>query len=167
MLRVRLSEPGLIEARTEVSAEGVWDYGPDAFLGFERSDLALRLSAQRPFLHRALFATLGLQHDRFLVADDASTSDGSPVPDSYYYSFVDQELRVDLRDDQTQPRTGAFFSLLTSLSVRAPFSDWTLLRLIPTRACTSLALAHSAGSALRARHAVRVRSARDLDESAE
>lgn len=130
-LSVRLSEPGLVEARTELAIEAVWDYGPDPFRGFERSDLVLRLSGQRPFLRRALFATLGLQHDRFLVADDADATDKLEVPASYLYSFVEQELRLDLRDDPVQPREGAHFSLLASESVRAPFSDWTLLRVLP------------------------------------
>ena len=131
-LRVHLSEPGLVEARTELGLEAVWDYGPDPFLGFERSDLILRLSAQRPFLRRSLFATVALQHDRFLVSDPAErTNEDKPVPSSYVYSFVDQELRLDLRDDPVQPRQGAHFSVLASESVRAPFSDWTLIRLLP------------------------------------
>lgn len=133
VLRVRLSEPGLIEARTELVAEALWDYGPDPFEGFLRSDVALRLSAQRGFLRRHLFARLALEHDRYLVpsTERRDPEQAAEISSNYTYSFAEQNLRVDLRDDQVRPRRGALLLLNTSQSVLSVLSDWTLVRLVP------------------------------------
>jgi translocation and assembly module TamA len=131
VLRVRLNQPGLVEARTDLIFEGHWDYGPDPFLRFTRHDLIQRVAGQRAFLRRLLFGTLALQHDRFIVPDDQRTSTGAAAPDSYLFTFVEQDVRLDLRDDDVQPRSGAYLGLLASQSVRTPASDWTAYRLLP------------------------------------
>ena len=131
LLRVRLNQPGLLEARTDLIFEGQWDYGPEPFLGFFRHDVVLRAGAKRAFLRRTLFATLALQHDRFIVPSGQLTSTEEPAPTSYVYSFVEQDLRLDLRDDDVQPRSGVYLGLLASQSLRFPGSDWTLFRLLP------------------------------------
>jgi translocation and assembly module TamA len=131
VLTAQLTQPGLIEARTELVSDGLLDYGPDAFRGFFRWDIALSLGLQRAFLRRALSARVALQHDRYLVDDGQTTSDGEPVPESYAYSFLEQELQLDLRDDQVRPRRGVWLSLRSAESVRMPLSDWSTLLLAP------------------------------------
>jgi translocation and assembly module TamA len=133
VLSLRIHEPGIIEARTDLFAESSWDYGPDSFLGFTRSDVTMRTGARRGFFVRHLLATLAFQQDLFLVGDDAdnTTSDGSPTPSSYHYGFLEQNLRLDLRESATQPRSGAYFSLDATEAVRSVLSDWTSVRLIP------------------------------------
>jgi translocation and assembly module TamA len=131
VLSARLTQPGLLEARTRLVAEGLVDYGPAPFLGFFRWDIALSVGLERAFFRRALSARLALQHDRYLVAPDQHTSDGSEVPDSYAYSFLEQELRLDLRDDEVRPRQGVWLSLRSAESLRMPLSDWTSLLLAP------------------------------------
>jgi outer membrane translocation and assembly module TamA len=54
-----------------------------------------------------------------------------PAPSGYAYSFVEQNLGLDLRDDDVQPTRGVYLGLLTSESVRMPGSDWTLFRVLP------------------------------------
>lgn len=143
VLRLRWSEPGLVEARTELAAETIWDYGPDPFEGFLRSDIILQLSAERAFLRRLLFARLGLQQDFYIVPEseralpdgvDPTTLDEQTLdlpPASYEYMFVEENLRLDLRDDQVQPHAGALLLLNLTQSVRSPMSDWTLLSVAP------------------------------------
>lgn len=130
---VRVSQPGLVEAKTDLRLSGTWDYGPDPFLGFVRSDLSARLEGIREFFASRLLATMAIQQDAFIVDDasDNTTSDGSPTPESYVLSFIDQGLRLDLRDQTTQPSRGAYLGLDVSASPRAFVSDWTSLRLAP------------------------------------
>lgn len=131
VLRVRLTQPGVVEARTLLTVDGLFDYGPDAFRGFLRWDIALSLGLERSFLRRALWARVAVEHDRYLVNADAQTNDNEPPPDSYLYSFLEQDLRLDLRDDEVWPRQGAWFGLRTTESVRTPLSDWTSFQIGP------------------------------------
>lgn len=131
LVGLKLTQPGLLEARTELFSENAWDFGPDAFLGFERSDLFFRIGARRGFFSRRLLATLALQQDLFLVNPSGVTSDGSELPSSYGYSFVEQDVRLDLRDNSLRPRIGAYFGLNASQAPRWSGSDWTALRLAP------------------------------------
>jgi hypothetical protein len=156
LVRVRLNQPGAVEARTDLIFETQWDYGPEPFLAFLRHDVMGRVSAKRAFLRRTVFGTLAVQHDRFIVAqnetyvsDDAS-SGGEPIPcampapgeppctplfrvtpDTYVHSFVEQDVRLDLRDGDVQPRKGIYLGLLATQSVRTPISDWTMVQLQP------------------------------------
>ncbi len=131
VLKLRFNEPGLLEARTNLVVDTLWDYGPDPFQGFFRSDIALSVGAERAFLRRKLFGRLSAEHDRYVVGSGEVTTDGDPVPSSYLYTFLEQELRLDLRDDQVRPHAGAFFSLRTSQALRAALSDWTIYRVAP------------------------------------
>lgn len=143
ILRLRLTQPGWVEARTELSAETVWDYGPDPFKGFLRSDIIVRLAAQRAFLRRMLSARVALQQDVYLVPDserqlptgfDESQVDSGMLdlpPASYRYMFVEENLRLDLRDDALFPHGGALILVNLTQSVRSPTSDWTLFKVAP------------------------------------
>jgi outer membrane translocation and assembly module TamA len=133
IVTLRVHEPGIIESRTDLFAESSWDYGPDPFLGFTRSDISMRIGARRGFFARQLLATLAVQQDLFVVADDPGnvTSDGSPTPSSYRYGFLQQDMKLDLRDQAAQPRSGAYFALNTTEALRSALSDWTSLRLTP------------------------------------
>jgi hypothetical protein len=131
LVSLRLTQPGLIEARTELVSSAQWDYGPDPHLGFHRSDIVLRTAATRGFFARKLSASLGLQQDFYLVEQGALTSDGKPAPSTYSYRFLEPMLALDLRDDPVWPRAGAYFAVLASASLQLPGSDWTALRVLP------------------------------------
>jgi outer membrane translocation and assembly module TamA len=133
ILSLRMHEPGIIEARTDLFAESTWDYGPDPFLGFERSDISVRVGARRGFFARHVIGTASAQQDVFVVPDDADnvTSDGSPTPSTYYYGFLQQDVKLDLRDQSSQPRSGAYFALNSTEALRSAFSDWTSVRVMP------------------------------------
>jgi outer membrane protein assembly factor BamA len=133
VVSLRLNQPGLIEKRTDLFTENAWDYGPDAFLGFLRSDIYFRLGARRSFLRRKLAATLSVQQDLFLVGKSTSnlTSDGSELPSTYGYSFVEEDLRLDLRDNPARPQSGAYLGLNTTQAPHWAGSDWTAYRVGP------------------------------------
>jgi outer membrane translocation and assembly module TamA len=133
IITVKLRQPGVLEARTDLLAQSSWDYGPDPFLGFIRSDVTLRVGARRGFFARRLTGTLAVQQDLFIVSsdEDNTTSDGSPTPSTYRYAFLEQDLRLDLRDQSAQPSRGAYFLINSTESVRWQLSNWTSLRVTP------------------------------------
>ena len=54
------------------------------------------------------------------------------VPTDYAYSFIEQKVVLDLRDEAVQPREGVYFGVLASESVRMPpLSDFTMFQLEP------------------------------------
>jgi outer membrane translocation and assembly module TamA len=133
IVKVRLNQPGLLERRTDLFTENAWDYGPDPFLGFQRSDIYFRLGARRGFWRRRMSTTLAVQQDLFLVeaGDENVTSDGSELPSTYGYSFVEQDLRLDLRDNPLRPRWGAYLGFNATEAPLWAASDWTAYRLAP------------------------------------
>ena len=133
ILGVRFNQPGLVEARTDAFFSSTWDYGPDPFLGFKRSDILARVGLRRGFLSRHLMATLALQQDFFVVPRGADnvTSDGSETPTPYTYSFLEQDLRLDFRDSRVRPTLGAYLGLNITEAPRWAASDWAQLRLAP------------------------------------
>jgi len=132
ILSVRFNQPGLVEPRTDAFTSSAWDYGPDPFLGFHRSDIFVRLGLRRGFFTRRLMATLAVQQDFFIVPrTDNLTSDGSETPTPYAFQFLEQDLRLDLRDNRLRPRLGTYLGFNVSESARYVASDWTQFRLVP------------------------------------
>ena len=132
VVKLGLAYPGLFEARTESFLETAWDYGPEPFLGFVRSDVYARVGSRRRFFRGALTATLALQQDLFLVdsSPDNVSSDGEPQT-SYAISYLEQELRLDLRNNSMRPQRGAYFGVRTAEAPRWAGSDWTAFFVTP------------------------------------
>lgn len=132
LVKLTLDYPGLLEARTNSFFESAWDYGPEPFLSFIRSDILFRVGAQRGFFRRRLAATLAVQQDLFLVAPGADnvSSDGQPQ-NSYGLSFLEQDLRLDFRDNRVRPRRGFYLGVHAAEAVRWAGSDWTAFFLTP------------------------------------
>lgn len=132
LIKLSLTQPGLLEARTESFFETAWDYGPEPFLSFIRSDVLMRVGSRRGFFRRRLGVTLALQQDLFLVGKGADnvSSDGQPQS-SYGYSFVEQDLRLDLRNNRVRPERGFYLGLNTTQALRWRGSDWTAFRVSP------------------------------------
>jgi outer membrane translocation and assembly module TamA len=53
------------------------------------------------------------------------------LPTSYGYSFLEEDLRLDLRDNPTRPRGGAYFGFNATEAPRMTTSDWTAFRVSP------------------------------------
>lgn len=132
VLSVGVTQPGWPEARTNAFARASWDYGPDPYQGFFRSDLRLRVGTTRAFFGRHVTATLAAEQDVLAVgADPDNAAARGLLPTSYRYDFLEQELILDLRSAKIRPRSGAYLALLTSEAPRWAGSDWTALRFSP------------------------------------
>ncbi len=134
VLGVGLNQPGLLEARTDLFARAVWDRGPDSFLGFTRSDIFFRVGVRRSLFLPGLVGTLAAQQDLLLVdggADNVTNDPEVPTPNSYLFNYLEQDVRLDLRDEAVRTTRGAYFALNALEAVRSPASDWTALRLAP------------------------------------
>jgi len=131
ILELNIRQPAFLEPRIILAPSARWDWGPDPFLNFLRSDVLLRLALERPLYQRILLGLVALQQDFFIVASGEQTSDGSELPVSYSFRFIEEEVSLDLRDDMVQPRRGIFLQLLSSQALRGPASFWTLYRISP------------------------------------
>ncbi len=131
ILEATIRQPAFPERRTMLVPVARWDWGPDPFLGFRRSDLLLRIALERPLYKRLLFGILAIQQDIYLVDQGDETSDGSELPTGYGFRFIEEDLRLELRDNPVQPSEGLYLQLLSSQALRSPGSSWTLLRLSP------------------------------------
>ncbi len=132
VVKLALNQPGLLERRTDAFFETAWDYGPEPFLQFLRSDIFFRVGVRRAFAKRKLQATVAVQQDLFVVDPDPGnvSSDGQPQV-SYGYSFLETDLRYDLRDNSLRPSKGAYFGVNATQSVRWQESDWAAFRFAP------------------------------------
>jgi len=135
-----LNQPGWPEARTTAFARSAWDYGPDPYLDFVRSDLYARIGLTRGFLGRRLVATLALQQDVYTVLEEPVVAPPDPDEDpaeiatpssSYRYTYLEEDLRFDARDSRTRPSRGVYLGLNATQAPRWPGSDWTALRVAP------------------------------------
>jgi outer membrane protein assembly factor BamA len=132
VVKLNLTYPGLLEPRTESFFETAWDYGPEPFLSFLRSDVYFRLGSRRRFFRSKLSLTLAVQQDLFLVdpSPDNVSSDGQPQH-SYGISYLEEDARVDLRDNPLRPRQGAYFGVRGAEAPRWKGSDWTAFFVTP------------------------------------
>jgi outer membrane translocation and assembly module TamA len=135
-----LNQPGWPEARTTAFARSAWDYGPDPYLDFVRSDLYARVGLTRGFLGHRLVATLALQQDVYTVLEEPvvappepgeNPADTATPSSSYRYSYLEEDLRFDARDSRTRPSRGVYLGLNATQAPRWAGSDWTALRLAP------------------------------------
>jgi outer membrane protein assembly factor BamA len=132
IVKLALTYPGLLEPRTESFVETAWDYGPEPFLGFVRSDIYGRVGSRRRFLRGVLTATLALEQDLFIVDPSPTnvSSDGQPQH-SYAISYLEEDVRVDLRNNPVRPQRGAYFGVRGAEAPRWAGSDWTAFFLTP------------------------------------
>ena len=134
-----LNQPGWPEARTTSFARSAWDYGPDPYLDFVRSDLYARVGLTRGFLGRKLLGTLALQQDVYTVLeqpvvappDPDDAGDAATPSSSYRYTYLEEDLRLDARDSRTRPSRGVYLGLNATQAPRWAGSDWTAVRLAP------------------------------------
>ncbi len=134
IVTLNLNQPGLVEPRTNLFETVGWDYGPDPYLTFLRSDIYLRLGARRGFFSRRLVGTLAVQQDLFVVPGQSwtpPTGVTDPLPVSYDYAYVEQDLRLDLRDDRVRPRSGIYTGINATEAPRFVASDWAAFRVAP------------------------------------
>lgn len=133
IISASINQPGLIEARTDATLSTSWDYGPDPYLGFNRSDVVTRLAIDRRFFARRLELEAAVQQDFYVVPQDDNfvLDEDAELPSSYAISFLAQRVIVDLRDASVRAKEGLYLALLASEAPRWAWSDWTLFLLRP------------------------------------
>ena len=134
-LDVDFRQSGFLEARTALVSQTTWDYGPDPFDLFFRHDLDSRLALERFFFGQRLFISSGVR-ENVLVATDRQRDQVDDIfieiPTNYYTTFLEQRIRVDLRDDPKRPYRGAHFSIeAQEAGFRWLPSKWDYIRLTP------------------------------------
>lgn len=140
-----LRQPGFFEARTNLHVNARYDIGPDPFgRQFFRQTFDTSVGPERTFFKGKLYTAIGL-HLLLSVpselpgatvlsdpADPMSPRVQAPVPEDqsqYLIGFVEQTVRLDLRNDPANPREG-FFAQVTAQE--SPFeSGWQFVRVTP------------------------------------
>jgi outer membrane protein assembly factor BamA len=127
-----INQPGLVEARTDAELSTAWDYGPDPYLAFTRSDITTRLAFKRRFFSRMLELTGAVQQDFYVVPqEDNMVLEGKELPTSYAISLLAERIILDLRDSPLRAHRGTYFGLALSQAPRWAGSDWTLFFIRP------------------------------------
>lgn len=128
VLTLDYEQPNALERRTVVIGTASWDLGPDPFFGFFRHDVSVKVGLRRAFLKQRLSAQLSIAHDLYLIADDNAPDSVT----SYRLPFLEQQVRLDLRDDGRRPQRGAYASVTVQEAARVlGYGSWDYLRVIP------------------------------------
>lgn len=157
-ISANFSQPGVIDARTNLFVETRWDNGPDPFMLFFRNDVGLAIGLERGFWRQRIQARVALHQDVMQVArgqplrdkidekrganapncgPDATTPIGDCVderyliPSSYRLFFVEQRVTLDLRDDAVKPTKGGYLRLSVHEAARVWDPSWNYVRLLP------------------------------------
>lgn len=103
------------------------DLGPMPFTNFFRLELDAILGPEASFFDNRLYFGLFAHVNYFLPTDRQPVLPQDQLPETYA-SWVEETIRVDLRDDPRQPTLGAYFSV-TSQQGFQPLSTWSMVRL--------------------------------------
>jgi outer membrane translocation and assembly module TamA len=140
-LTASFEQPRFIEPRTVLFVEGQWDYGPAPFLAecdgasgdsqaecvVFRHDLATKAGVRRMFWGQRISVQLALAHDLYEIVGDHPDN----VSD-YRLPYLEQQVRLDLRNDPHRPSRGLYVDNTIQEAVR-PFGygSWNYVRWLP------------------------------------
>jgi len=126
-LSTNFEQPRFIEHRTSLFVSAAWDLGPDPFYGYFRHDLATKVGLRRRFFRHALTVELALEHDLYEIISAVHPDTVS----SYRLPFVDEELRLDLRDNAQRPRRGLYLATSVHEALELQYGSWNYVRFLP------------------------------------
>jgi len=119
------SQPGIIDARTNLFVETRWDNGPDPFLLFFRNDVGLAVGLERGFFRQRLIGRIGL-HQEFMevarrqpIVDQVQEDLNEDYTEAYEMQENDPKVPIVVTD-----RKAAFYELPSSY--RLPFIEQRL-----------------------------------------
>ncbi|HJL14851.1 MAG TPA: BamA/TamA family outer membrane protein [Sandaracinaceae bacterium LLY-WYZ-13_1] len=118
--------PSCLEARTNCLVQVRYDLGPEPFTGFYRSELDGLLGPERSFFDGRLYMGAFLHGNWFLPTDRQPIEPRDQLPQTFAL-WLEEAIRLDLRDDPRNPRAGAYFSVSSQQSVQ-PLSAWDMVR---------------------------------------
>lgn len=118
--------PSFLEPRTNLLVTTRYDLGPMPFTNFFRSELDAAIGPERSFFAGRLYAGVFVHGNWFLPADRQPIEARDRLPEMGAL-WLEEVVRLDLRDNPSQPTEGAFFSVSSHQSVQ-PLSSWDLVR---------------------------------------
>lgn len=118
--------PFCLEARTNCVTQLRYDLGPEPFTGFFRSELDWLGGLDRSFFDGRLYLGAFAHFNWFLPTDRQPFDPFDQLPQTFAV-WLEEAVRVDLRDDPRNPRAGAFFAASSQQSVQ-PLSAWDMVR---------------------------------------
>ncbi len=128
ILSVRFEQPATFERRTTLFVDNTWDFGPDPYDGFFRSDLGTKVGLSRPFFRQRLNVRIAVAHDYYEITEGNMPDDVS----SYRLPFLEQVVSVDLRNDPQRPKRGMYASVTVQEAFRlGGYGSWDYVRVIP------------------------------------
>lgn len=131
VIQIGFRQPGFIEPRLVLLANASHTYGPDPYDVFFRHRVDTELAVERDFLGGALYLRFGIQNSVYRVPPGQSRFNGTPPPSSSLATFLEQVVRVELRDDVRRPHSGAFLQLAAQEAGYFLPSSWDFVRLLP------------------------------------
>lgn len=131
VLGVEFRQPGFPEARTTLVVGAEHEFGPDPFDTFFRHRVDARVSLERNFWLHRIFASVAWKSSFYRVPDGETTNEGGEPPANYDLMYLEQVLRLDLRDDPNRPHGGFFLQLRAQEAGFFLPSSWSYVRLTP------------------------------------
>jgi len=128
---IELRQPGFLEPRLEGVVGAAHEIGPDPFDIFFRHRIDSHVGVERGFFGERLFTRLGLRNSIYRVPSGEVRADGSDPPADHMVTFLEQQIRLDLRDDRQRPHGGALLQLGVHEAGYVLPSSWDYLRLTP------------------------------------
>jgi hypothetical protein len=127
-LGAEFRQPSFFESRTNLVVGARYDLGPDPFArDFSRHLVDGFVGPERSFLRGKLYGNAYL---RGVVFEPFATSLVNEQ-DPYSMLFLEQTVRLDLRDDAANPRSGIFVQLGLQQAGYVTPSSWNYLRATP------------------------------------
>jgi hypothetical protein len=117
--------PAFLERRTNLIIQVRHDLGPMPFTGFFRSELDGFLGPERTFFDGRLYGGIFVHGNWFVPTDVQPLEPRDQLPETFAV-WLEEALRLDLRDDPRNPTAGAYFAVNAQQSVQ-PLSSWDLL----------------------------------------
>lgn len=130
-LRVQFRQPGFIEPRLALIVDAAHLYGPDPFDTFFRHRIDTGVAVDRDFFGGKLYLRVGIVNSVFLVPSGELTFNGMPAPADSVVTYLEQVIRIDLRDDVPRPHKGAMFLLDVQEAGYFLPSSWDYIRIAP------------------------------------
>lgn len=125
-VRLEFRQPAFFEPRTTLVVGARWDLGPNPFKGFFRHDISAQVGPERSFFDGRLFVALRLRENILVPLER-----GPDVPSDYQVMFLEQFVRLDLRDQPRYPTAGGYFSASVHQAGYVLPSSWNYVRVTP------------------------------------
>ncbi len=120
--------PAFIEPRTNFLLTVRHDLGPMPFTNFFRSELDGVIGPERTFLDGRLYGGLFIHGNWFVPTDRQPIEPTELLPETAAL-WLEEVVRLDLRDDPRNPTAGAYFAVAAQQAVQ-PLGSWDFVRVV-------------------------------------